>query len=92
MKFASPQRIRQSFNTRDRSANLWPLALISLGDSWHNNHHAWPSAAISGIGPWQIDPSGALIRLLEFCGLARDVKRPGAESIAQKRGGEIREQ
>jgi stearoyl-CoA desaturase (Delta-9 desaturase) len=67
------------FKTRDQSRNLWPLALISLGDSWHNNHHAWPSAAISGIGPWQIDPSGALIRLLEFCGLARDVKRIGME-------------
>jgi stearoyl-CoA desaturase (delta-9 desaturase) len=65
------------FDTKDQSHNLWPIAIPSLGECWHNNHHAYPSAAISGIGRWQIDPSGMLIRMLEVCRLAWDVKRAG---------------
>ncbi len=48
----------------DRSTNLWPLALLSFGESWHNGHHSQPSRARHG-DPGQIDPSAALIRLFE---------------------------
>lgn len=73
------------FKNNDHSANLWPLVLLSLGECWHNNHHALPSAAISGIGWRQLDISGLLIRFLEFLGLAHDVKRPSPEVIAKRR-------
>ena len=63
------------FKSNDFSTNNWVLSLISLGESWHNNHHAFPASAIHGIGKAQVDPSGALIRLLEKVGLARRVKR-----------------
>ncbi|MBN6054266.1 acyl-CoA desaturase, partial [Nonomuraea sp. RK-328] len=49
----------------DRSTDLWPLALLSFGESWHNGHHSQPSCARHGRRPGQIDPSAALIRLFE---------------------------
>jgi stearoyl-CoA desaturase (delta-9 desaturase) len=67
---------RRPFETTDYSTNNWPLALVSFGESWHNNHHAFPSSAIHGLGRWQIDPGGMLIRGLEKVRLAWDVKIP----------------
>jgi len=60
--------------TSDRSANLAILAVVSFGESWHNNHHAFPSCARHGLGRHQIDPSARLIRLLESAGSARVVR------------------
>jgi stearoyl-CoA desaturase (delta-9 desaturase) len=67
---------KRPFQTRDASTNNWPLAILSLGESWHNNHHAFPTSAVHGLGRWQVDPSGRLILGLEKLGLARNVKRP----------------
>ncbi|MBE1559913.1 acyl-CoA desaturase [Nonomuraea africana] len=58
----------------DRSTNLWPLALLSFGESWHNGHHSQPSCARHGLGRRQIDPSAALIRLFERLRWAADVR------------------
>jgi stearoyl-CoA desaturase (delta-9 desaturase) len=66
---------RRSFDTGDHSRNLLWLALPSLGESWHNNHHAFPTSAVHGLRPWQVDPSAALIRVLEAAGLVWDVVR-----------------
>jgi stearoyl-CoA desaturase (delta-9 desaturase) len=63
------------FATPDRSANSLWLALPTMGDSWHNNHHAFPNSARHGLTWWQLDPGYWLIRLLELVGLAWDVKR-----------------
>lgn len=60
----------------DRSTDLWPLALISLGESWHNGHHAAPACARHGSCPRQIDPSAGLIRIFERLGLATGVHWP----------------
>jgi stearoyl-CoA desaturase (delta-9 desaturase) len=61
--------------TRDHSTNnLW-LILPSLGGSWHNNHHAYPSAAINTTHWWQADPSGWTINLLGRLGLVWDIRR-----------------
>ncbi|GIH96256.1 hypothetical protein Psi01_68860 [Planobispora siamensis] len=49
----------------DRSTNLWPLAVLSFGESWHNGHHSRPNCARHGRGRHQIDPSAALIGLFE---------------------------
>jgi stearoyl-CoA desaturase (Delta-9 desaturase) len=69
----------QLFRTRDESRNLAWLALPTLGEAWHNNHHAFPTSAVHGLGPRQLDPSGLVIRALERLGLVWDVVRIGPE-------------
>ncbi|HJR45979.1 MAG TPA: acyl-CoA desaturase [Actinomycetota bacterium] len=65
---------KRPYETTDHSTNNWPLAIISFGESWHNNHHAFPTSAVHGLERGQIDMTGAMIRLLEKVGLAWDVK------------------
>jgi stearoyl-CoA desaturase (delta-9 desaturase) len=62
------------FETRDYSTNNPWLMLSSLGGSWHNNHHAFPHAALNALEWWQLDPSGWLIQILKALGLAWDVR------------------
>jgi len=66
---------KRSFETNDRSHNLFILALVSFGDGWHNNHHAFPRSAFHGLHWWQFDLSGYLIWILERLGLVHDVYR-----------------
>lgn len=73
---------RQPFGTKDRSTNFAPLALISMGESWHNLHHAYPSAARHGVGRGQIDSTAGVIRLLERAGWASKVRWPTEEQVA----------
>jgi stearoyl-CoA desaturase (delta-9 desaturase) len=75
---------RRDYATGDESRNLAWLAPFSLGESWHNNHHAFPTAAEHGLRRWQIDLSAYVIRGLEKCGLAWDVVRPAPERMAAK--------
>jgi stearoyl-CoA desaturase (Delta-9 desaturase) len=63
------------FATSDESRNLSWLALPTLGEAWHNNHHAFPTSARHGLRWWQLDPSGWLIGALERLGLVWDVIR-----------------
>jgi stearoyl-CoA desaturase (delta-9 desaturase) len=71
----------------DRSTNVWPLALISFGESWHNGHHSDPTCARHGIGPHQIDISAGLIRIFERLGWATAVHWPApARPAARRRG------
>ena len=72
------------FQTADRSTNVPWLALASLGESWHHNHHAFPRSALHGLRWYEVDVSGLLIRLLERCGLAWNVVRISPERQAQK--------
>jgi stearoyl-CoA desaturase (delta-9 desaturase) len=67
------------FKTGDESRNLAWLALPTLGEAWHNNHHAFPTSAIHGLGRRQLDPSGLVIGALERLGLVWDVVRIGPE-------------
>jgi len=67
---------RRSDRASDRSTNLWPLAVISLGDNWHNVHHAHPSWARHGAHPGMVDPSAWLIRRFERWGWATRVRWP----------------
>ena len=66
---------RRRFATGDHSRNLAWLAPLSLGESWHNNHHAFPTSASFGLSRREPDPSALLIRGLERAGLAWDVVR-----------------
>ena len=65
----------RQFNCKDRSTNNWFFALFTLGN-WHNNHHALPNSARTGLKWWQIDVCWWIILLLEKIGLAHEVKRP----------------
>jgi stearoyl-CoA desaturase (Delta-9 desaturase) len=67
------------YETGDESRNLAWLALPTLGEAWHNNHHAFPTSARHGLGRWQPDPSAAVIGVLERVGLAWDVVRISPE-------------
>jgi stearoyl-CoA desaturase (delta-9 desaturase) len=75
---------RQRFDTGDESRNLAWLAPLSLGEAWHNNHHAFPTCAEHGLRRWELDPSALLIRALERLGLAWDVVRVTPERQAAK--------
>ena len=75
---------RRSFETGDESRNVFWLALPSFGESWHNNHHAFPTSATHGLGRWQLDPAAMVIRGLEATGLAWDVVRVSPERQESK--------
>jgi len=75
---------RQRFKTGDESRNLWWLSVFTFGESWHNNHHAFPTSARHGLGRFQIDTSAWVIWALEKTGLAWDVVRIPPERQAAK--------
>ena len=80
---------RQRFATGDHSCNLSWLAVPSFGESWHNNHHAFPTSAIHGIRRWELDISGLVILALEKAGLVWDVVRIEPARMRQKATAEI---
>jgi stearoyl-CoA desaturase (delta-9 desaturase) len=75
---------RRAFDTKDESRNLLWLAVPSFGESWHNNHHAFPTSAAHGLRRWQVDISAAVIWTLEKLGLAWDVVRISPERQAKR--------
>lgn len=77
------------FATDDRSTNVFWLALPSLGEAWHHNHHAFPRSARHGLRAWELDPSDWVIRGLERVGLARDVVRITPERQRQRLAAEV---
>ena len=78
---------RRRFATDDESRNVFWLALPTFGEAWHNNHHAFPTSAVHGLRRWELDPSAAVIRVLERLGLVWDVVRIGPERQAAKAAG-----
>jgi stearoyl-CoA desaturase (delta-9 desaturase) len=69
------------FKTRDKAANFWPLAILSMGESWHNLHHADPTCARHGVMKGQIDGNARLIWIFEKLGLAYDVRWPTEQRL-----------
>jgi stearoyl-CoA desaturase (Delta-9 desaturase) len=67
------------FDVDDHSTNVGWLAVVSLGESWHHNHHAFPRSAYHGLRWWEIDPSGLIIAGMERTGLAWNVVRIAPE-------------
>jgi stearoyl-CoA desaturase (delta-9 desaturase) len=72
------------FEVEDQSTNVFWLALPSLGESWHHNHHAFPRSAVHGLRRWELDPSALLIAAMEKVGLAWNVIRIAPERQAAK--------
>ena len=78
---------KRPFESDDFSTNNWVLSVISFGESWHNNHHAFPTAAVHGLERKQFDISGLLISSMEKVGLARNVKRVSDKQVDAKLAG-----
>lgn len=65
---------RRRYDTRDDSRNNVWLAIITLGEGWHNNHHRYPGAVRQGFFWWEFDPTYYLLRLLALFGIVRDLR------------------
>jgi stearoyl-CoA desaturase (Delta-9 desaturase) len=78
---------RRPFKTKDRSQNVWWLALPSMGESWHNYHHADPTSARHGVRFMEIDTSAVLIKVMEKLRWVRDVRWPDATLVSRRRVG-----
>ncbi|WP_432936642.1 acyl-CoA desaturase [Kribbella sp. CA-253562] len=73
------------FASRDRAGNVWWLAILSQGESWHNLHHADPTCARHGVLKGQVDINARLIKWFERFGWAYDVRWPNRERLDKKR-------
>jgi stearoyl-CoA desaturase (Delta-9 desaturase) len=73
------------FDTHDASRNNWWLALVTLGEGWHNNHHRFPAGARSGFGFWQVDPTWLVLRVLRRLGVATDLRPVPAAILTVRR-------
>jgi stearoyl-CoA desaturase (delta-9 desaturase) len=71
-------RGRRRYVTGDDSRNNWPLALATMGEGWHNNHHAYQSSARQGFRWWEVDATFYILTALSWVGLVRDLKSPPA--------------
>jgi stearoyl-CoA desaturase (delta-9 desaturase) len=75
---------RRRFETGDNSRNNWFVALITLGEGWHNNHHYYPAVERQGIYWWEIDVAHYTLRLLEWLGVVSELqKHPATATAAQ---------
>ena len=66
----------QSYETNEGSRNNWWVAMLTYGEGWHNNHHAYPTSAAHGLRWWEVDVTYLTIRLLALFGLASGVRMP----------------
>jgi stearoyl-CoA desaturase (delta-9 desaturase) len=62
--------------TGDDSRNNWLLAVFTMGEGWHNNHHAYQASVRQGFRWWEIDPTFYILTMLSWTGLVWDLKRP----------------
>ncbi len=76
---------KRPFASKDESTNFAPLAPFTMGEAWHNNHHAFPRSARHGLLPGQLDTSARLIQWMERWGWVTDVQLPTPEQIAARR-------
>ena len=77
----------RNYETTDDSRNNWWVALVTYGEGWHNNHHAFPRLARHGHKWWEIDITYMTIRLMQACGLVWDV----VDLEKGKRGAAVKE-
>ena len=67
------------YSTKDTSRNSLILALVTLGEGWHNNHHYYSASTSQGFYWWEIDISYYILKALSWVGLTQEVKRPPAK-------------
>lgn len=76
---------KRRYNTTDDSRNNWLLALITLGEGWHNNHHHYPAAARQGFYWWEIDLTYYALKLLSWTGLIWNLRKVPPKAKAANR-------
>ncbi|WP_169976652.1 acyl-CoA desaturase [Tautonia rosea] len=64
----------RSHETRDSSTNLWWVALLTYGEGWHNNHHAFQTSARHGLRWWEIDMTYIAVKVMSWFGMAHSIK------------------
>ena len=69
-------RGRARYVTGDHSRNNWLLAIVTMGEGWHNNHHAYQSSARQGFRWWEYDPTFYILKALSWVGIVHDLKAP----------------
>jgi stearoyl-CoA desaturase (delta-9 desaturase) len=67
---------RRRYVTGDDSRNNWLLAIVTLGEGWHNNHHAYQSSVRQGFRWWEYDPTFYVLKLLSWLGVVWDLQSP----------------
>ncbi len=72
---------KQRYITGDDSRNNWLLALITLGEGWHNNHHHYQASTRQGFRWWEIDITFYLLKLMSFVGLVWELRTPPKEIV-----------
>jgi stearoyl-CoA desaturase (delta-9 desaturase) len=70
-----------ALHARDRATNNSFVALVTLGAGFHHNHHIFPASATNRIAPWQVDVVGAVLTVLEWAGVVRDLHRPPVDAL-----------
>ena len=73
---------KQRYNTGDDSKNSFLIALLALGEGWHNNHHKFPSAARNGFFWWEIDTTYYVLKFFSWLGLIWDLRKPPTSAYA----------
>ena len=76
---------KRRFDTRDDSRNNWFVAVLTLGEGWHNNHHQFPNSARQGLFRGEVDLSWLVISLLERVGLASEVRTVSTRALVAAR-------
>jgi stearoyl-CoA desaturase (Delta-9 desaturase) len=74
---------RRRYETNDDSRNSFALAMVTLGEGWHNNHHHYPAAARNGFFWWEIDITYYTLKLLEACGIIWDLRQVPPELLEE---------
>jgi stearoyl-CoA desaturase (Delta-9 desaturase) len=76
---------RRRYDTNDTSTNSVFVAVVTLGEGWHNNHHHCPTAALHSHRWWELDPTFAVLRVGELLGIVKNLRRPSPARLAMGR-------
>jgi len=76
---------RRRYDTNDTSRNSLAVALATLGEGWHNNHHHQPTSAREGDRWYEIDPTYGVLRVLSLVGIVHDLRLPKAKALERER-------
>jgi stearoyl-CoA desaturase (Delta-9 desaturase) len=71
------------YNTNDSSRNSWILAIITLGEGWHNNHHRYPASERQGFFWWEFDPTHYILVVMSWFGLVKNLKSPPEDVLRE---------
>ncbi len=66
----------RTYDTGESSTNNWWVALLTFGEGWHNNHHAYPTSAAHGLRWWELDMTYLTVRFLALAGVVGDIRLP----------------